>query len=70
MCFCFDGERSLVSYQPDECSELLSAELAAASRTAGGKALSTVQQRRRRGDAFAGKRSEVVYPLWCTSCSP
>lgn len=63
MCFCFDGEHALVAYQPDECREAKPAERAAASRPAEGKVLSTVQQRRRQGGAFAGKGSEVVYPL-------
>lgn len=62
MCFCFDGEHALVAYQPDECREAKPAERAATSRPAEGT-LSTVQRGRRRGGAFAGKGSEVVYPL-------
>ncbi len=60
MCFRFDGEQALVAYQPDECSGLRPAERAAASRPAERKVLSTAQQRRREGDAFAGRSSEVV----------
>jgi hypothetical protein len=62
MCFCFDGEHALVAYQPDECRQAKPAE-AAASQPAERKALSTVQRRRRQGDAFAGRDSEAVYPL-------
>lgn len=60
MCFCFDGEHALVAYQPDECREAKPDERAAASRPPEGKALSTVRQRRRQGDAFAEKGSEIV----------